>query len=89
MKIMMASLTELYSQVAPVIPPDNFYYILFLLLGAGLIWVIKVYINRTDETLKQITTSVSNMDKLLAIHEHKHEQHEKEIAELKESLKKG
>lgn len=88
MKTMMVSLTELYSQIAPV-PPDSFYYILFLLLGTGLIWVIKVYISRTEETLKQISASVSNMDKILAIHEHRHERHEKEIEELKEAIKKG
>ncbi len=70
-----------YLQQIPM-PPDSFYYTMFLLVGAALIWIIRTYIDRTDKTLKQLVDTVARLDKMIGIHEEKHDQHEKEFERL-------
>lgn len=73
-------------QILPQIPPDGFYYTLSMILAGALIWVIKIYLNRTDTTLRQLVDAVAKLDKMLGIHEERHEHHEKQIDELKDVL---
>lgn len=63
-------------------PPDSFYYTMFVLVGMALIWIIRTYIDRTDKTLKQLVDTVAKLDKMIGIHEEKHENHERELARL-------
>lgn len=72
-----------YSQLIPSVPPDSFYYTLFLLLGTVLIWIIKVYISRTDATLKQLVETVARLDKIIGIHEVKHQRSEEAIRDIR------
>ena len=64
-------------------PPIEFYYTLTLLFAGALIYIIKIYISRIDATLKQLSENQQSMKLILASHEEKHKQIEKEGAENK------
>lgn len=70
------------AQAIPM-PPDSFYYTMFVLVATALIWIIRTYIDRTDKTLKQLVDTVARLDKMIGIHEEKHDNHEKEFERIR------
>ena len=73
------------------LPPDSFYYILTLLFGAALIWVIKISIHKADAILKSLAETVADLKTMVAVHENKHEDQERRLnlLETKETNKSG
>lgn len=68
------------------LPPDSFYYVLSFLFGAGLLWVIRSYIVRTDKILTQLSDTVADLKTMVAVHEQKHEQHEQQYDHLDKKI---
>lgn len=64
------------------LPPDSFYYALSFLFGGALIWIIKVYIGRTDKMLDGLGKTVADMKTMLAVHEQRHEDSDGRIERL-------
>ena len=58
------------AQVAP--PPEGFYYLIATLFGAGLLYAIRSFVVTTNLMLKQLTDSVTGIQQILAVHEHRH-----------------
>jgi len=69
------------------LPPDSFYYVLSLLFGSGLIWIIRTHIVRTDAILKQLSQTVSDLKTMVAVHENEHEDYERRINTLENKKK--
>jgi len=67
----------------PPVPPEQFYYLIAGLLGAFILWGIGYYIVSTHGYMKQMTKIVNDLGKMLAVHEEKHEQHERELEILR------
>lgn len=63
------------------LPPDSFYYALSFLFGAGLLWVIRSYIVRTDKILTQLSETVADLRTMVAVHEQKHVEVDKRLEE--------
>ena len=63
------------------LPPDSFYYALSFLFGAGLLWVIRSYIVRTDKILTQLSDTVADLKTMVAVHEQKHIEVDKRLEE--------
>ena len=58
------------------LPPDSFYYVLSVLFGGGMLWLIRSYIVRTDKMLNQLTEAVGELKTIVAVHEEKHAGHD-------------
>lgn len=81
-------------QSTVLVPDGIFWYSLSIILAGALIVIIWRYVDRNDkrheeheELFKVIVGTQSDMKQMLAVHEEKHDQHEKDIAELKRHRK--
>lgn len=65
------------------VPPEQFYYLITFLLGSFIVWGIGYYIVSTHGYMKKMTELINDLSRMIAVHEEKHDQHERELAELK------
>jgi len=77
-------------QTTVVVPDGIFWYSLSIILAGALIMIIWRYVDKNDkrheeheELFKVMADTQSDMKQMLAVHEEKHEQHERDIADLK------
>jgi uncharacterized membrane protein (DUF106 family) len=66
------------------IPDGYFYYGLTVILAGVLIGVIWRFANKLAGTLEALKVTVHELVAITKVHQEKHEQHEKDIEELKD-----
>jgi hypothetical protein len=81
---------ELIGQSQVVVPDGYLWYSISIILAIALIAIIWRYVDKNDkrheeheDIFKIIIGTQSDMKQMLAVHEEKHDQHERDIAELK------
>jgi len=63
--------------------PLPLYYLIIFLFGSFIVWGIGYYIVSTHGYMKKMSAIVEELGRIVAVHDEKHEQHEKEIIELR------
>lgn len=77
-------------QTQVIVPDGLFWYTLSGMLALALIGIIWRYVDKNDkrheeheDIFKMMAKTQSDMSTMLAVHEEKHEQHDRDIEELK------
>lgn len=67
----------------PPIPDGYFWYVLSTVLVTALIWVVNRYVNRVDRLFEKLTESINDLIQISKVHEHRLEDVEEDVRELK------